>query len=178
MPPSAGAIQTRLDGEDHPWFERRGRARDEKRRLVDRHPDGVASPVQALAEIGPSLQDRPLYAIDLARRRAGPTGGDRGGLSLAYERPHLLRPGGRRPGGGAAGEVTPVAVQTRRDVGHDDIAGAQRPPGRMRVGIGGVLAEEDDRMGSGRATLPEEALDAPIELSLQRSPAAARRRRS
>ena len=66
-----------LDGEDHALAQRRVRAGDQERRLVDLGADRVARAVQAGADLRVGLDDRALRGVDVARRVADAGRGDR-----------------------------------------------------------------------------------------------------
>ena len=125
-PDAAGvaAVDARLDREHHPLGERRRGRGDEERRLVDLDADRVAGAVQALSHLPRRLDDRALRGVHraglgaCARRRDGRV------VGLADHRPGRARPLAGGPDRRAPGEVPPVAVELRGDVGADDVPGA------------------------------------------------------
>ena len=141
---------------------------------MDLGADRVAGAVQAGADLRVRLDDRALRGVDVARRRADPGDGDRRRVGLVHDVPRAVRPVARRPGVGAAREVAPVAVELRRDVGDDDVAGLQRSLVGLPVPFGGVGAEQDVRLGRGRAAAREVERHAGVDLRLDRARAQVR----
>ena len=151
-----GFVAAGLHQEHHVRLQRRGLVGHQPRPLVHGGADRVAAVVRVGEALAPD--EGAQLGVDLGRRPAGADEADRvleGGLG-GPEQP-LERRAGLPDAGGAAG-IAPVAVDSRREVGHHRVAGLDLPVHGPAGEAGGALGAGEEVAGD-RDTAAGELLD-------------------